>query len=79
MWGIVLSVSPSGMSRKARFYAIRESLPLNITGDIAHVLDWRHDGGDWIRLDGCGMDMLFHTVDSLTHALGYTSLESRRL
>jgi len=88
VWGIILSVSASGMSRKARFYAIRDSrgfhppeapVPLNITGNIAQLLGWPHDGGDWIRLDGCGMDMLWHTVESVKFALGYTSLESRRL
>lgn len=79
VWGLVLSVSASGMSRKARFYAIKGSQPLNITGDIARVLGWRHDGGDWVTLRGCGMDMLWHTVENIGSALGIAGLQSRRL
>lgn len=78
VWGIVLSVSQSGMSRKARFYVIAQGQPRNITADIGRVLDWQHDGGEWVRLNGCGMDMLWHTVECLGQALG-VSLHSRRL
>lgn len=78
IYGVVLSVSRSGMSRKARFFAVVDGEIRNVTGAVGNALDWRHDGADWIRLDGCGMDMLYHTVDSVNHATG-RNFQSRAL
>lgn len=85
VYGIVLHVSRSGMMRRARFYVLKSDAigcrPRNITCYMGNLLGWRHDGADWIQLDGCGMDMLFHAVNCTAHALygNGNALHSRSL
>lgn len=74
----VVRVSASGMSRHVRLYFIPN------TGEItdisywgAKALEWGYAGDGYregIRVSGCGMDMLFHTIDSLSYAMGYGSI-----
>jgi hypothetical protein len=63
---VVKSVSKSGMCRHIDFSSRKELHWL--TPAIATVLGWpwKEDG---IVVTGCGMDMVFHTVDCLTHTL----------
>lgn len=63
---IIRKVSRSGMTRHIDFYS-KNHLHM-LSGDIAKALDWRYSD-DGVVVGGCGMDMVFHTVYCLTHAL----------
>lgn len=83
----VARVSASGMNRKVQLFitgsndevASRVGI-IDISYWAAKALEWGwrdgYNGG--ISVSGCGMDMLFHTVDSLSHAMGYGSLNQDR-
>lgn len=70
IYTIVRHVSRSGMSRVIDVYRIVDSEPVRFSWSAAKALDWtydkRHEG---IRVGGCGMDMCFHTVYSLSRVL----------
>ena len=79
----VVRVSASGMSRNVRLYVIDESNGdhkpsiVDISYWSAKALEWRYKGDGYnegIIVSGCGMDMLLHTVDSLSYAMGYGAL-----
>lgn len=88
-WGItdkktiharVVRVSKSGMSRHVRLYIIDGEYIRDISYLSAKALDWKYSGDSYnegIIVSGCGMDMLFHTVDCLSYAMGYGSLNQR--
>lgn len=63
-------VSRSGMFRVIDAFIIRNNEPKSIAYHIAHALGWKlspkHDG---IEVGGCGMDMGFRLVYSLSGAL----------
>lgn len=71
VYGIVRSVSASGMSRKIDFYAFENNKPMYLTGYFAELLGYtlpqRGFGG--IRVNGCGMDMIFHIVSQVSYKL----------
>ncbi len=93
VYGIVRTVSRSGMSRTIDFYAfqsqearrLREEQPavrqapipglaptidrVYLSGHIATALDYRRDKSGALKVQGCGQDMIFHTVYSLGHTL----------
>lgn len=78
VYGVVTHVARSGMSRRIRFFIVatehagrpHRTEVMNVSGYIAAALDWRRDlhTGD-IHVDGCGMDMIFHTINSLSYTL----------
>lgn len=72
VYGIVRSVSRSGMSRRIDFYAIdpTDARPVFLTGYISTLLGmpWK-DKRDGLSVSGCGMDMIFHVVNNLSMAL----------
>ena len=88
-WGImdgttiyakVVRVNASGMSRQVRLYIVdkTDGRIVDISYWAAKVLGWGYAGDgyrDGIRVSGCGMDMLFHTVYSLSYAMGYGALD----
>ena len=89
IWGVVdntiiyakvTRVSASGMSRRVQLFANiknnKDEGLMDITYHSAKVLEWSYKSGynGGIGVSGCGMDMLFHTVDCLSHAMGYGSL-----
>jgi len=80
LYTTVTHVSRSGTSRRIKVYAIKDNEPINLSGWVSDLLDWPyHDGDGAIQVSGCGMDMCFHTVYSLSYALfsdGY-KLEKR--
>jgi hypothetical protein len=41
----------------------------NVSGQVARALGWRYDNHDGVTVKGCGMDMGFHLVYSLSQAL----------
>lgn len=75
VYSIIRSVSASGMSRVIDLFVIwtpepgAAPIPLWISYQAAHVLEWKLDANSGIRVAGCGMDMAFHTVYSLERCL----------
>lgn len=68
VYGIVRSVARSGMSRRIDFYKLTNEGPLYLTGRFAQVLGTDdYDGG--LRVNGCGMDMIFATVENVASHL----------
>jgi len=67
IYGIVRNVSASGMSRRIDFYAFlvpkgsKSVQTFYLTGYFARVLGWRLTARG-LHVNGCGMDMIFHTV-----------------
>lgn len=84
---IVRHVTASGMGRSISVLAPTGDDPavrypiMDVSADVARVLGWKVDsdrGGVYVQ--GCGMDMTFHLVYSLSRALyqEYLSDEERR-
>jgi len=83
VYGCVRDVSRSGMSRIITFHVVERRADgpdwiRCVTGLVARALSMRvaeprSFRGSWgMRVDGCGMDMVFHVVQSLSYALhGY--------
>lgn len=75
---IVRSVSQSGMSRKiSLFVTDKDGDIVDISWHVARVLDYTLDRDVFaLKVKGAGMDMCFHLVYSLGHAMfpdGFTS------
>lgn len=70
-------VSRSGMFRRVKLFITKNGEIVDVSYWAAKALEWSfkdgYDGG--IGVSGCGMDMLFHTVYSLSYAMGYGSLD----
>ncbi len=63
-------VSRSGMTRSIEVMVFRDNAPVNITGTVAEVLDYKIHNKHWgLKVGGCGMDMGFHVVYSLSRRL----------
>lgn len=57
----------SGMTRFLDLYVIRDNQPRRITWQAAKALGWTYDNKrDALRVGGCGMDMGFHAVYTLS-------------
>lgn len=69
VWGTMRSVARSGMSRWIDFYYIEDNEPRWITYHVARALDEPFRGNKGMRVTGCGMDMVFHSVYSLSRTL----------
>lgn len=71
VYTILRHVSRSGMSRIIDCYIIVKNEPRWIGRLVADALDWtytdKNRGG--LRVGGCGMDMGYHVVSSLSYAL----------
>lgn len=63
-------VSRSGMQRGIKVLAVspRDGIQ-DASWAVARALDWRLHRVGGVKVDGCGMDMGFHLVYSLAHAL----------
>jgi len=74
----VKHVSRSGMMRVIDFYVIgkddrtAEPFIYSIAHLVAKILDWRYTNRNdrGVVVNGCGMDMIFHTIYSLNSAMG---------
>ncbi len=68
---IIRKVSASGMSRQISVKVIKEGRLYDISYSVAKVLDWSlvQNAHNAVRVSGCGMDMGFHLVSSLSHSL----------
>ena len=72
VYTILRHVSSSGMSRDISLIYIKNGDPYFITYHAAHALGdtlKERNGSDVIRVNGCGMDMGFHLVYSLSSVL----------
>jgi hypothetical protein len=65
-------VSSSGMVRSISLYTIKRNEPVFLTGYVCVALGLKRDKYDGATVHGCGMDMGFHLVQTLSYALhGY--------
>lgn len=63
-------VSRSGMQRAIDVHIIRDNEPRWIASLVAKALGWSfHEKYEAVKVDGCGMDMGFHLVHSLSYVL----------
>ena len=72
VYTVLRSVSSSGMSRTLSLKVAKDGKILDLTYYAGTVLDWpivEVNGSRALRVGGCGMDMGFHTVYSLSRAL----------
>jgi hypothetical protein len=67
---VLRNVSRSGMSRSIDLYVMKNNEPRRITCTAGLVLGYPLDRkNDGLKVRGCGMDMGFHCVYSLSHAM----------
>jgi hypothetical protein len=72
VYTILRGVSTSGMTRHYSLAVARDNKIENITYYAAHALGWslsEKDGHRTIKVQGCGMDMSFHLVSTLSAVL----------
>lgn len=77
VYGIVRDVSANGMSRVITFHVVdREGRIGDVTGLVARatsvgrIVEARSYRTSWgLRVEGCGMDMVHHVVQSLSYAI----------
>lgn len=68
VYALVTKVARDGMSRKIKLFTVQDGSIINLSYRAALVLGWRYTD-DGIHVNGCGMDMCFHTVYSLSQVL----------
>jgi len=69
VYTIVTHVSKSGMFRLIRAYMMHKGKPLDITPEVGNALGWGNDERWGVPVSGCGMDMTFHMVYTLSQRL----------
>jgi hypothetical protein len=69
VYTVLRHVSASGMSRDIDLYVFRDNKPQYLTNYAATALDWPMSKNKGIKVGGCGMDMGFHLVYSLSSVL----------
>ena len=72
VYTVLRSVSSSGMSRKISLKVAKDGKILDLTYYASILLDWplvEVNGSRALRVGGCGMDMGFHTVYTLSRVL----------
>lgn len=67
--GIVRHVARSGMSRDIDFYVMQDNEMRWLSPAIARAIGWKMSKDRGIKVQGCGMDMIFHTVYTLSSVL----------
>lgn len=65
------SVARSGMSRRVSMFVVHKGRIRDVTGMVALVTGMPGDYERGMRVDGGGMDMHWHAVESLWLALGH--------
>lgn len=63
------SVAKSGMSRCFSIYAVKKNCIINITYLLCEILDEIYTKEGFIRVFGCGSDMLFETCYNLNREI----------
>lgn len=69
IYGTVTSVAKSGMSRKAKFYLVKNESLLNVTPHVAEILGYSINQSGEITLRGCGMNLIEYSVMRVSKAL----------
>lgn len=72
VYTILRSVSRSGMSRVISLivFSKEDNRPLHISWNAAKAMEWGHDDKkEGLKVSGCGMDMGFHAVYTLSRVL----------
>ena len=70
LYTVLRNVSRSGMSRRIDVYKMTDAGPHYLTGNVADAIGATFPSkGDGLRIDGCGMDMGFHVVYTLSYVL----------
>ena len=75
----VVHVARSGMSRHIKVFAITGERIQNISCYVADYLGWRYTNKEAVFVGGCGMDMGFHLIYTLSSCLyddGYAIKQS---
>lgn len=65
----IKSVSRSGMSRTISFYFIDDNTLYNCTYIIAEVVGYKQDKYGHLKVNGCGMDMIFSVLSNFNYAM----------
>jgi len=65
----VVHVARSNLSRHIKVFAIDGKRILNVSGYVAEYLDYRFTKKDAVFVSGCGMDMGFHLIYTLSQKL----------
>ncbi len=65
----IARVSRDGMSRSIKVFVAHDGEILNVSRQVADVLGWRFSKKNAVVVGGCGMDMGFHTIYSISHAI----------
>ena len=80
LWTQVHHVTKSGMTRYIGVRLLKDNYPYNYTFHVAKALGWKlSDKHEGVKVGGCGMDMGFHLIYSLSHVLygdGYAIKQS---
>ena len=66
IYTILRHISQSGMSRDIDCYVIIKNTPYCISYDVAQILGMNRAKDGSIKISGCGMDMGYHIVNSLS-------------
>ena len=68
------------MNRRVQLFIVNGGELVNITYHSAAALGWGYKDGynGGISVSGCGMDMLFHTIDCLSYAMGYGAISQNQ-
>jgi hypothetical protein len=68
----IAKISVSGMTRQVKVGIYFGGKLMNISALVAKVTGWKYTNkGDMaVKVSGCGMDMIFHTLDCFTRGLG---------
>ena len=70
IYTVLRHVSSSGMTRYIDLYVIKDNRPLRITWSAATALGWAYDRKrEALKVTGCGMDMGFHAVYTLSRVI----------
>jgi hypothetical protein len=70
IYTVLRSVSTSGMSRTLDLYYVKEDKIIRITWSAAKALEWPYcQAKEALRVSGCGMDMGWSTVHSLSQVV----------
>ena len=70
VYTVLRHVSRSGMLRHIDVYTLKDNKPVWLTYWVSKLLDYKlakYDNG--LKVSGCGMDMGFHVVYSLSYSL----------
>jgi hypothetical protein len=74
VWAKVEHVSKSGMSRSIKLYVVVDGNIGDITWYVANALGKNRDRYWGITVKGCGMDMCYHLIDTVSHRIYGTDL-----